>query len=305
MSPHIVLGIYCVLIVVASLVGGHLPQIMRMTHTRTQVIMSFVGGLMLGVGVLHLWPHAVVASGSIDFAAAWTLAGLLAMFFMIRAFDFHHHGPVEDGDPHDHEHDDHGQEHHHHEHDHASGVHKLSWAGMALGLALHTLMDGIALGAAVLMDARTESTVPLYGLGVFLAIVLHKPLDAYSITSLMRASGWKEQSCQTVNMLFALMCPVGATLVLVGADQFAQHENVFLGAALGLSAGVFLCISLSDLLPELQFHSHDRLKLSVALLAGIAVAWLIGLVEPTHLHDHALPTQSQQAALTDSQKEPR
>jgi hypothetical protein len=29
----------------------------------------------------------------------------------------------------------------------------------------------------------------------------------------------------------------------------------------------------------LQFHSHDRFKLSVALLAGLAVAVLIGQIE--------------------------
>jgi zinc and cadmium transporter len=36
-----------------------------------------------------------------------------------------------------------------------------------------------------------------------------------------------------------------------------------------------LCIASSDLLPELQFHSHDRFKLSVALLAGLSIAVLI------------------------------
>ncbi|MHC5543735.1 ZIP family metal transporter, partial [Singulisphaera rosea] len=39
-------------------------------------------------------------------------------------------------------------------------------------------------------------------------------------------------------------------------------------AALAFSAGTFLCIALSDLLPELQFHAHDRLTLSASLLAG-------------------------------------
>ena len=38
---------------------------------------------------------------------------------------------------------------------------------------------------------------------------------------------------------------------------------------LAFSAGTFLCIALSDLLPELQFHAHDRWKLSAALLAGV------------------------------------
>jgi zinc and cadmium transporter len=285
MSPTAVLSVYCIFIVAASLLGGYLPQVMRMTHTRTQVIMSLVGGLMLGVSVLHLWPHAVAASGSIDLAAGWTLAGLLGMFFLIRAFDFHHHGPVEGDEGGD---DCTGDGHSHdqsHGHD-AHGVHRFSWAGMTFGLALHTMIDGVALGAAVLVDAQQPSSLPLYGLGVFLAIVLHKPLDAWSITSLMAASGWKTQSCQIVNMSFSLMVPVGAALVVAGAHNFTQGHSTFLGAMLGLSAGVFLCISLSDLLPELQFHSHDRLKLSVALLLGVAIAYLIGMVEPTHLHDH-------------------
>jgi zinc and cadmium transporter len=33
------------------------------------------------------------------------------------------------------------------------------------------------------------------------------------------------------------------------------------------------------LLPELQFHSHDRLKLSISLMAGIGLAALIGVFE--------------------------
>ena len=39
-----------------------------------------------------------------------------------------------------------------------------------------------------------------------------------------------------------------------------------LGWALAFSAGTFLCISLGDLLPEVHFHSHDRLWLSVQLI---------------------------------------
>ena len=40
-----------------------------------------------------------------------------------------------------------------------------------------------------------------------------------------------------------------------------------------------MCIALSDLLPELQFHQHDRLKLSVALLLGVALAWGVTRLE--------------------------
>ena len=51
--------------------------------------------------------------------------------------------------------------------------------------------------------------------------------------------------------------------------------------ALAFSAGTFLCIALSDLLPELQFHSHDRLPLSVALLTGFALMAGAALAEPS------------------------
>ncbi len=51
-----------------------------------------------------------------------------------------------------------------------------------------------------------------------------------------------------------------------------------------LFGGVFLCISLSDLLPEMEFHSHNRIRLSVALILGIATAWGIGFLEPKHAH---------------------
>jgi zinc and cadmium transporter len=57
--------------------------------------------------------------------------------------------------------------------------------------------------------------------------------------------------------------------------------------ALAFSAGTFLCISMSDLLPELQFHKHDRGVLSIALLVGLLIAWAIGIIETrSHGHEH-------------------
>jgi zinc and cadmium transporter len=64
----------------------------------------------------------------------------------------------------------------------------------------------------------------------------------------------------------------------------SAQQNVFVGTALAFSAGVFVCIALSDLLPEVQFHSHDRGRLSLALVAGLVAAWAIGFLEPEHTH---------------------
>ena len=49
-------------------------------------------------------------------------------------------------------------------------------------------------------------------------------------------------------------------------------DGAMLGFGLALSAGFFICISLADLLPEVAFHHHDRLKLTAALLMGVVLA---------------------------------
>lgn len=274
----VLLAVYCGLIVTASLVGGWLPSYIQLTHTGMQTLISAVGGLMLGIAVFHLLPHSLEYTGSAEISCRWLMGGLLVMFFLVRAFHFHHHGPAEQSE-HDHGHD--------HDHDcpaHGDGVHHLNWAGVAMGLALHTLIDGVALGASVKAEAGQSVFLSLFGVGTFLAVLLHKPLDAISITSLMQAGGWSPTARNAVNAGFALMCPLGALLFLFGLNQFSYHQNLVIGSALAFSAGVFFCISLGDLLPELELHSHHRVRLSVALLVGVALAWGI---EQIHQHDHA------------------
>src|SRR6056297_2141372 len=56
MSPTVLLTGYCLLIIAASVAGGKLSSLLRMTHTRTQLLMSGVGGLMIGIALLHLLP---------------------------------------------------------------------------------------------------------------------------------------------------------------------------------------------------------------------------------------------------------
>ncbi|MEK6235153.1 MAG: ZIP family metal transporter [Planctomycetales bacterium] len=266
------LTVYCLLIAAASLIGARLPAWVRFTHARMQLIISFVAGLMLGVALLQLLPHAVESTRAVPLTMMWTLNGLLAMFFLIRAFDFHHHAGV-DEEEHEHGHD--------HDHGHgSSGTHRLSWLGVFLGLTVHTAIDGAALAAIMKAEsiARPENW---WGLGVFLAILLHKPLDALSITTVMMAGGWSNRAQLAVAVCFAATCPVGAALFFLGIEQFGGDQSLVIGCALAFSAGVFLCISLGDLLPELHFHGHDRVPLSITLLMGVALAYLIS---QGHIH---------------------
>jgi zinc and cadmium transporter len=292
MSPIVPLTYYCLLVLGASVVGGMLPLWFRLTHRGMQVAISFVAAMMLGVGLLHMLPHALAearvsaseASGREFNVMLWALGGWLAMFFIERFFSFHHHDVESDstGEVHGHaetcEH-----EHHHHHHD-------ITWSGAAFGLTVHSLIEGIALAASVY---HGHDSLPLAGLGTFLVIVLHKPFDSMTISMLMARGGWSTKTRLVVNALFALAVPAGIALFYAGVST-EKSSGQLVAYALAFSAGTFLCISLSDLLPELQFHDHDRVKLSASLLFGLALALVVGKLEGV-VHRH--PTASANAVL--------
>ncbi len=289
MSPWLWLLLYSAAVLAASLLGGALPTLVRLTHTRTQLMMSLVAGLMLGVGMFHMLPHAVVYSGSVDRTMAWAVAGLLAMFLLIRAFQFHHHADPEHAPAWATGCEDACPEHRHPPPELAAGPpHGWSWLGVALGMAVHSAIDGMAIASGLLAQSHGQP-LGAPGLGIFVAVLLHKPLDALSITSVMAAAGYSRRWQRRVNVAYALICPGAAVLFFAVAFPVQDAFNAWIGAALAFSGGVFLCISLGDLLPEVHFHAHDRVKLSLALLAGVALSYAIGFLEPTHYHGHEPP----------------
>lgn len=295
-APHVLLVVYCILIVLVSLTGGWLPSVMRLSHLRMQLLLSLVGGMMIGVSTLHLLPHAAEHLDDMRWLSGAFLAGVLSMLFLLRFGHVHHHEEPADADdsnapPHDHDHDDGGTCHSHG--GETPTRHRMSWLGLFIGLALHTVFDGVALGASVLAekDHGDGSTLVLFGLGTFLAVVLHKPLDALSITSVMKAGGWTSGKRAIVNVGFALACPAGALIFWSGTSALESAAQIT-GAALGFSSGAFLCIALTDLVPEAHAHSHDRLKLSGSLLLGTALAVGIEML-PGHSHEHHEHTETQ------------
>ena len=282
MSAAILLTFYCVLITLASVGGGKLSSLLRMTHLRTQLLMSGVGGLMLGIALLHLLPHGAEVLGSSASAGMGALVGLIAMFLLIRLFHSHDHGAPDD-DKGNLVGNDHDQQHLHCDHGHGGAPKSISWLGMFFGLGLHTIVDGIALASSVLVDSQHGAWLGLAGLGTFLAVALHKPLDAFAITSVMSKQKRSQMAQNLANLAFSLACPIGAAAFYFGATLFAGGE-AFLGWGLAISAGFFIGIALADLLPEVAFHDHDRGKLTFALLLGIAIA--VG-IESLPGHHHA------------------
>lgn len=300
MNPSSALAIYCVACIVCALLGGWVPLVVRLTHRRMQIAVSFVSGVVLGIGLLHLVPHSFDLLRSIDATVMWVMAGFLFMFFLERFFHFHQHDAPEEPMSLVHAHSvEHGHDeaqpadtgghdghagHEAHDHAHAGGAmaSEVSWSSAAIGLTLHALIDGVAIAAAVRADAP-HAAVVLAGFGTALAVIVHKPFDSLTIGTLMAAAGQSRATRRLLNVLYSLVTPLGIVVSYSIAGLMAD-ESLVLGRVLGFAAGAFICIASSDLLPELQFHGHDRPQLSLALVAGIAIAWATVLLEGGHDH---------------------
>jgi zinc and cadmium transporter len=274
-SAAAILAGYLVMIATTAFLGGASVSLLSLGHRATQVLLSFTGGVLLGVGLLHLLPHAALAlGGNIDATMGWALIGFFVMFLLERAFHAHAHHAADSSCDHDH-----GDGHGHHHHSHGSGRGHFAWYGALAGLSLHSLADGAALAAAVNVDAAT-------GFATFLAVVLHKPLDAAIITTLMVSSGASLRMRTAINVGYAMVVPIGAAGFLASLPLFGGQREAAVGIALALAGGAFICIAAADLLPEVQFHTHDRVLLTTVLALGLGLAWAMAVVERS-MHSHA------------------
>ena len=286
----LLLIVYSTAIFAVSLLGGKLSAIVTMTHTRTQLVMSLVAGFLLGVAMYHLLLHSledIPGPHAGEIAVGCAVLGVIMIIVLLRIFRFHHHEFDQDAAriPDHQGHHDHQDHHDHHGHQDSKDVNPRSVFGVATGLGLHTITEGIALGASMRIGLIHNEGTVLAGLGVFLAIMLHKPLDAYSIIGLMRVSGYGNRTCTLTNVGFALLCPLITVLTFLGVGLLSQlNEMHVIGYVMAFAAGVFLCISLSDLLPEIQFHSHDRGMLILAFLIGIGLAYALFHFESETMH---------------------
>ena len=74
---------------------------------------------------------------------------------------------------------------------------------------------------------------------------------------------------------------------------------------MAMAAGAFLCIAAADLLPEVEFHSHDRILLTASLALGLAIAWGVSVMErSSHAHSAHGAHGAKQSA-DDSQRHDR
>jgi zinc transporter ZupT len=132
------------------------------------------------------------------------------------------------------------------------------------GLWIHTFFDGVSIASAFLVNFKV-------GLLVFIAILLHKMPEGFTVASIMLASGRS-----TRKALMATAAIGAATLagVITVALLDARMTDA-VGYALPFSAGVTLYVAASDLIPEVNHKEERNPRVSIVVFVGVALFYLL------------------------------
>lgn len=205
-------------------------------------LVSFSTGTLLGAAFFGLLPESIAEIDAV-LALQMAFVGMIVAFCMEKLIHWHHHHA--------------GKEK---EHTRPLGMLTL------VGDAVHNFFDGVAIAAAFLVD------VPL-GITTTLAIALHEIPQEIGDYALLLYSGYSKAKALLFNFISAITAIAGAVLFYF----FSGAVEHVAGYALAFTAGMFLYIAATDLLPEL--HKEKKMKNSLLQLAcillGAAVIFLV------------------------------
>jgi len=215
-------------------------------------LISFSVGTFLAVVFFELLPEAMEKT-NIESASFYTLGGFLFFFLLSHFLRWYHH---HEGDCCEHENI------------------KVGGHLVLVGDLIHNFIDGIIIALAFLVS------IPI-GIATTIAVLSHEfPQEASDFFILIN-SGFSKGKALLLNFLVSLSTVFGAVLTYFTASEIDK----IIGPALGIVAGNFLYIAMSDLIPELN-NKHPKIKdvffQFLFILFGILLIYLI--METIHHH---------------------
>lgn len=179
---------------------------------------SFAVGGLFGDVFIHILPDIFEHAPSRLFVSFGILAGIL-LFFILEKFIYWRHC-----------------------HSGVCDAHDRPWAALNLvGDGLHNLVDGVMIAASYSVDPRI-------GLTTTLAVVLHEIPQEIGDYAILLSCGLSRARALLFNFLCALLSVVGALLALF----LGERIHGFSSWVLPVTAGGFIYIAGSDLIPELH-----------------------------------------------------
>ena len=202
----------------------------KWSEKNSLLIINFAAGVMLTLAFSHLIPKGIELNPK---TMIYTLIGFSIMFFLQFVILFH---PCHD------------QECLNTKHTHIASI---------TGLSLHSILDGLMI--AIGFEANSS-----LGILTTLAILLHKLPDGITISGILLHGGASKKKIFNFSLVNACFTPIGTILGMFLLKNISAH---ILGALLGITAGSFIFLSASDLIPET--HKCKNRITALMLFAGI------------------------------------
>lgn len=231
MQPFLYSILAAFLVSLISLIGiififFKLPSIKRITL----YLVSFAIGGLLGDAFIHLLPESFEVLGPKLSTSILVLGGMLLFFVLEKILRWRHC--------------------HNLEHSYQVESHIVSLN--LIGDTVHNLIDGMIIAASFIVS-------PLLGITTTIAIVLHEIPQEIGNFGIFIHQGLTFKKALFYNFLSALASILGVLLVFLFQNQIPALQL----SLLPITAGGFIYLASSDLIPEL--HRHDT-KISQSLI---------------------------------------
>lgn len=236
---------------VFSLIGGiFLLFNEKKTLKYSHFLAAFAAGTLLGTVFFDLFPEAVEEGERVAKETGleiniflWALVGILGFFLLERFIHWFHH----------------------HQHEYMEEKVKPTVPLIIVGDSVHNFIDGVVIAATFMVS------IPL-GIITTLAVAAHEIPQEIGDFGLLLHKGLERKKVLMVNVGSALTAVVGALI----AFWVGERIGTSLPILLAITAGFFIYIAASDLIPEI--HHENRKGFAVIetslMFLGVAVIWV-------------------------------
>ncbi|MBC7764576.1 ZIP family metal transporter [Microbacteriaceae bacterium] len=206
--------------------------------------LPFGAGALLAAAFFDLLPESFEL-GQPRALLLWALVGFIAFFVLERTAGWFHH---------------------HHEHGAHDTIRKNSQNNMLMvGDLFHNAIDGIAIGAAFLVN-------PITGLITTLAVSTHEIPKELGTFGMLLSRGWGDKKVLLMNLLTAVGTLTSASFVFLLGNQVHLPE----AELLALTSGMFIYIAASDIIPDI--HEQPKRLGTIQALVLVASIVIVGSI---------------------------
>ena len=198
-------------------------------------LIGFSAGALIGSAFLHILPEALEKTKSTT-VFYYLILGLTLFFLLERYLHWRHC------------------------HDKDCQIHAFTYLNL-FGEAFHNFIDGIAIAASFIISFKL-------GIATTLAIILHEIPKELGNFGVLIYGGFSRNKALLYNFISAMAAIIGALTGYFISD-FAHGFSDFI---MPLTAGGFIYIATSDLIPEIH-KEKDQRKATLAF-----IAFLFGIV---------------------------